>query len=307
MKKRELLVAAMLLIATPFFAQTIKGAGQGRAVVTIFAKHNEVSPTIAQQDVSAKANGKDAGITGWVQFKGANDALEVMILIDAGAHNMGRQFEEIGHFIQSLSPDTKVAVGYMQNGFVSMSGPLTADHKQAAAQLHLPVGPTTNPYFSLSSLAQSWPSKTPGVRREVIMFSDGIDPENRRFDPDDPYVQAAIRDSVRAGLVVYTIFWRSRPESPIQDGQSLLSEVSDATGGHSYWVGTDNPVSFDSYFEDIVRRFDNQYALAFTAHVDRKPVIQTLKLKVEGLGLQVTAPQQVYVEPASAVQPAGAQ
>jgi hypothetical protein len=292
-------VAAALLISTPLVAQTDQ-AGQGHAVVTVFAKHSEVAPTVAQSDVSAKVNGKDAAITGWTQFKGANDGLELVILIDSGARNIGRQLEEITHFIQGLGPDTKVAVGYMQDGIVSMAGPLTADHKQAAGQLHLPAGPSTNPYFSLSSLAQNWPSKTPGVRREVIMFTDGVDPENRRLDPDDPYVQSAMHDSVRAGLVVYAIYWRSRPEAATTDGESLLSEVCDATGGHSYWTGTENPVSFDAYFADIARRFDNQYALSFTAHPERKPTVETFRLKVEGLGLQVTAPQLVLVQGASA-------
>jgi hypothetical protein len=131
------------------------------------------------------------------------------------------------------------------------------------------------------------------------VFCDGIDPNNQRFDPDDPYVQSAIRDSVRAGLVVYAIYWRSRPESATADngGESLLSEVTDATGGNNYSSGLQNPVSFEPFFTDLVRRFANQYALEFTAKLDRKAVVESLKLKIEGLGLQVTAPQQVYVTP----------
>jgi hypothetical protein len=294
-------IAAALLISASLVAQADK-AGQGQAVVTIFAKHSEVAPTVPQSDVSAKANGKDTTITGWTPFKGANDGLELIILIDAGARNLGRQLEEIAHFIQSLGPDTKVAVGYMQNGQVSMGGPLTADHRQAASQLRLPAGPLTNPYFSLSSLAQSWPSKAAGVRREVVMFTDGVDPENRRLDPDDPYVQSAMHDSVRAGLVVYAIYWRSRPDAgeATTDGESLLSELCDATGGHSYWVGTGNPVSFDAYFTDLAHRLDSQYALSFSARPERKPTVETFKLKVDGLGLQVTAPQLVLVQGAGA-------
>jgi hypothetical protein len=42
------------------------------------------------------------------------------------------------------------------------------------------------------------------------------------------------------------------------------------------------------------------YVLDFTARLDHKPTIETFKLKVEGLGLQVTAPQQVYVDRAAA-------
>ena len=289
-----IMAAGMLLMAMPSFAQS---TGQGRAIITIFAKHNEVAPTISQQDVSVKVNGKDSAVTGWAQFKGADDGLELVVLIDGAANNLGRQFDEIKQFVDGLGPQTKIAVGYMQNGRAAMAGPLTADHKQVLSELRLPGGPHANPYFSVSDLAQNWPSRDLKVRREVILLSDGIDPNNQRFDPDDPYVQSAIRDSVRAGLVVYPIYWRSRPESPTADngGVSLMSELADATGGYTYQSGLQNPVSFQPFFTDLVRRFANQYALEFNAHLDRKPAVESMKLKVEGLGLQVTAPQQVFV------------
>ncbi len=280
-----------------------QSTGQGRAVVTVLARHSEVSPNVSQQDVSLKVNGKDAAVAGWTPFKGANAGLELVVLIDSGAHNMGRQFEEIGHLLQSLSPETKVTIGYMQNGYVAMAAPLTADHKKALGELHLPAGPSTNPYFCISSLAQKWPSQDHAARREVLMFSDGIDPENPRFDPDDLYVQSAIRDSVRAGIVIYTIYWRGQPAASqtsltVDGGQSLMNELSDATGGYNYWSGSGNPVSFQPFFDDLLRRFDNQYALDFTARLDRKPAVESAKIKVEGIGLQVTAPQRVFVRPA---------
>ena len=302
MKKISLasfVVVGALLMAIQSFAQDDKAPGHGQAVITILAKHNELAPTVPTQDVSARVNGKDSAVTGWQPFKGANDSLELVILIDSGARNIGRQMEDIEHFIQAQGPDTKVAVGYMQNGRAVMAGPLSADHKQVSSELHLPAGPTTNPYFSISDLAQNWPSQDRKARREVILISDGVDPENRRFDPEDPYLEAAVRDSVKAGMVIFSIYWHTGPggESSTTDGgQSLLSELSQATGGNSYWSGSENPVSFQPYFEDMMKRFDNQYGLEFKAHLDRKPTVETLKLKVEGIGLQVTAPQQVYVD-----------
>jgi len=95
------------------FAQSGDATGQGRAVITIFAKHSEMTPNISQQDVSAKADGKDAGVTGWTPLRGVNGGLELVVLIDGGANNLGRQFDEIKQFIQGLHPDTKAAVGYM--------------------------------------------------------------------------------------------------------------------------------------------------------------------------------------------------
>jgi hypothetical protein len=303
LKLTAVLSAAALLLAAHSNAQSEKGTGQAHAVITVLAKHNEVAPTISQQDVSAKADGKDATVAGWAPYKAPNDSLELMILIDSGARNLGRQFDEIKQFIQVQGPNTKVAIGYMQNGHVEMAVPFSADHKQVVSELHLPAGPTTNPYFTLSDLAPKWPSQDPRARREIVMLSDGIDPENQRFDPDDPYVQSAIKDCVRAGLVVYTIYWRSRPDIggsslSAEGGQSLLGELSQATGGNSYWTGTGNPVSFQPYFDDLMKRFSNQYALEVSAKLDRKPSVETLKLKVEGLGLQVTAPQLIFVHAA---------
>jgi hypothetical protein len=292
-----LLAISLLVAASQGHAQT----GKGRAVVTILTRHSEMVPNLTQQEVTAKINGKDADVIGWMPFKDADDSLELILMIDGGARNLGRQMEEITAFLQSLGPRTKVAVGYMQNGHTALAAPLSVDHNQAVKSLHLPAGGTTSPYFSLSDLAQHWPSQDRNARREVLMLSDGVDPENRRFDPDDLYVQSAIRDSVRAGLVVYTICWVNRSERDdssitVNGGQSLLNELSEATGGYSYWSGAGNPVSFKPYFDDLQRRFANQFALDVAAPLAHKPAVETLKLKVEGLGIQVTAPQQVYVD-----------
>ena len=294
------MVAGALMLTMQGLAQDEKAGGQGQAVITILAKHNEEIPTVPQTDVSVKVNGRDSAITGWQPFKGANDSLELVVLIDSGARNIGRQLDEIAHFIQNQGPDTKVALGFMQNGRAVLAGPLSADHKQVSSELHLPVGPTTNPYFSISDLAQNWPSHDRKARREVVLLSDGVDPENRRFDPEDPYMEAAIKDSVKAGLVIFAVYWRSGPggeNSVVEDGgQSLLSELCQATGGNSYWTGVGNPVSFQPFFDDVMKRLDNQYGVEFKARLDHKPTVETLKLRVEGIGLEVIAPQQVYVD-----------
>jgi hypothetical protein len=274
-------------------------------VVTIFAKHSELAPNISQQDVSVKVNGKESSVTGWAPLRGADDGLELVVLIDGGARNLGRQFDEIRHFVQGLGPHTKVAVGYMENGRAVLAGPLSADHAQVVGELHLPAGPSSSPYFSLSDLAQHWPSQARGVRREVVLLTDGIDPYNQHYDPEDMYVQAAINDSVRAGLVVYTIYWQNRNngggDSMVSvGGQSLMAEVTQATGGNSYGSGMSNAVSFQPFFEDLARRLENQYELSFSARLDRKPAIESLKLKVGGLAVEVDAPQQVFVDRAGA-------
>jgi hypothetical protein len=300
---KRIVYSAVLAVAVLGTAPQViaQATGQGRAIVTVLSRHGEMAPNLTQQDVSAKVNGKDADVTTWEPFKGADDALELVILIDSGARNLGPQLEEIASFLQGQGPRAKVAVGYMQNGRAVLTGPLSTDRKQVAGELHLPAGPTSNPYFSLSDLAQHWPSQDRSARREVLLLSDGVDPEIQRLDPDDPYVHAAVNDSVRAGMVVFTLYWVNRTDRDsssitANSGQSLLIELSQATGGYSYWTGTGNPVSFQPFFEDLNRRFASQYALEFSSRLDRKPDVEQLKLKVEGLGLTVTAPQSVYID-----------
>ena len=145
------------------------------------------------------------------------------------------------------------------------------------------------------------PSTDRSARRVVVMITDGLDPYQRGFDPADPYVQSAIRDSVRAGLVVYSMYWHvlGRADSTAfgaNAGQSLLSEVTSATGGQSYSEGNGNPVSFDPFFTNIRRCLRNQYELDFAAQPGKKPAVETLKLHLEGVNAKVYAPEQVLVE-----------
>jgi len=306
MRKPGIVIGVLVgvLLAAPVFAQG-GNEGQGQAVITVLPAHDgEVPANISQQDLSIKINGKESTIRNWIPLRGQNDRLELVVLIDGAARSsLGSQMGEIGQFVNSLPPQAKVVIAYMQNGVASMTGPLTTDHAQALKGLHLPGGsPGSNasPYFCLSDLARRWPSNDRGARREVVMITDGVDEYNRRYDPEDPYVQAAVTDSVRAGLVVYSIYWRNQGRADstrgaTDTGQNLLLAVTQATGGNSYWEGYGNPISFQPYFRDLDRRLQNQYELTFSAPLKGKPEVENLKLKVSGIAGKVDAPQQVYV------------
>lgn len=299
-------MAALALIgAVPAHAQN---QGQGQAIVTIVPKHdNEIAPNVTQQDLQqVKVNGKQATVTGWRALRGPQNAVELVILIDDSARSsLGRQLEDIQAFVRSLPPNIKAGIAYMQNGRAVFSGPLSTDHEQVLHSLRLPLGGAgldSSAYFCLSDLAQKWPSQDRGVRREVVMVTDGIDYYNRRFDPDDPYVLASVKDAVKAGLIVYSIYWEDegRIDRTVwgnNAGQSLLTEVDEATGGANFWSGMGNPVSFQPYFDDLSRRLRNQYELSFTAPMGGKPEVETFKLKLSVPGSDVEAPQQVLVYP----------
>jgi hypothetical protein len=277
-----------------------------QSVVTVMTKNSEAHASVQSQDFKVQVNGKSTPVSSLTPLRGDRAGLELVILIDSGARNsLGRQLDDMRQFIMSLPPTARVGVAYMQNGRAVFAGPLTPDKAAAAKGLHLPGGiggVSASPYFCLSDLAKNWPSADRENRREVVMITDGLDPYNRRFDPEDPYLQAAIDDSVRAGLVVNSIFWHdtgfaSRTFGGTNAGQSLTTIVTDATGGMNYMQGFGNPVSFIPFFEDLNRRLQNQYELSFLAQAKAKPEIASLKVKLQMPNAKLTAPQKVVVAP----------
>jgi hypothetical protein len=134
------------------------------------------------------------------------------------------------------------------------------------------------------------------------MVTDGVDDYERHYNPDDPYVEAAINDATRARLVVYSIYWmdQGRADQTMyanNAGQNLLQEVTQATGGKSFWQGMGNPVSFQPYFEELTRRLRNQYELGFTSPLNGKPAVQEMRLKLHAPGTEIDAPQRVLMAP----------
>ena len=251
-----------------------------------------------------KVDGKQATITGLTQVASANSPLEVIVLIDGSVRaSLYGQADDIIGFVKEIPSNTQMAFAYMQNGNAALQGPLSSDSAAVEQGLHLTTGtPGSNasPYFCLSDLAKHWPSKVTGARRAVVMITDGVDEYNQHYDPDDPYVRSAIDDSVRAGIVVYTIYWHdqgrgSSTEGETNAGQNLLAAVTQATGGNSYWQGNDNPVSLKPYFDDVRRRLRNEYDLGFTVPIKGKPGIHEINVKANAPSAKVVAPQSVYL------------
>jgi hypothetical protein len=300
-----LFAAGSLLAAGFAVAADQKQETQASTVITILPE-NETPGGIPQDALHLKLDGRQSTITGFTPLREPQSQVEMVVLIDDGARaSLGTQMNDIAKFITSQPSDTKVAVAYMMNGRAVLNGPLTTDHQAAIRNLHLPMvgnaGISGSPYFCLSDLAKNWPSNHANARREVVMITDGVDYYNVRYDPDDPYVQAAMNDAVRAQLIVYAIYWRSadrfdRTLYAANDGQNLLAQLTQATGGASYWQGTGNPVNLTPYFQDINRRIDNQYELAFMTAIGNKPEMQTIQLHVSAHA-KVAAPQEVYVHP----------
>jgi hypothetical protein len=290
-------------------ASTLSGSAQSgvqtQTVVTVMPKSGTEPAIVTESQLQASINGKRSQISSFQPLTGERSGLQMVILIDNSARgSLSLQFNDLKNFIRTMPEGAQVGIAYMQNGRAVIAQNITPDHSLAANALRIPSGaPGDNgsPYFCLSELVRNWPSGNTADRREVLMITDGVDLYNGRgFDPNDPYVQASIADSQKAGVIVHSIFYRDtgrfdRGQWTEAGAQNYLQQVSQATGGRAYWQGFGNPVSFSPFLDDLHRRLANQYELGLLASPRNKAGLQPLKLKTTASGVKVDAPQAVFV------------
>jgi hypothetical protein len=270
---------ALLGALPPLSAQETNTAS---AIVTVISKSAEDGTTVPKQTVSVYENRKLQEVAGWVPLRGQRSGLQLVVLLDDSSRgNLGLQLNDIRNFVTGLPPNAQVAIGYMRNGTPNLVQNFTNDHAQAVKSLRLPTGSAGingSPYFCLSALVKHWPGGDSNVRREVIMVTDGVDRySGRRFDPENPYVRAAVTDAQKAGVIVYSIYYRGAGRfdqnlAVTDGGQNYLTQVSGETGGKVYLEGFGNPVSFSPFLSDIQRKLQNQYELSFVS--TSKPGLQ---------------------------------
>jgi len=297
---------ASCLVAPRLLAQETQPASQ--TIVTALAKGKEAMPTIPENALEVKVDGKKVQPLSWQPY-GQGEVQLVLLLDNSARTSFGRNIEDLSGFIQTLPPNVSVGVAYMQNGAAIFSSPLSKNKADVARGVHLPGGsPGSNasPYFCLQDLAKRWPAAPSAARREVLMITDGVDEYNLRYDPENPYVLAAIDASNRAGLVIFSIYYRDqgRLGSSFYEtdaGQNYLTQVADATGGNFYSAGLTNPVSLTPFLSDLKTRLDNQYELSVPVRPDKKVSYADLKLKTDIGNLKLKAANRVVVQSAGAV------
>ena len=230
--------------------------------------------------------------------------VELWVLIDDGlTKDFGTQFAELKQFVMAQPATTQIGIGYIRNGMVAKTQPLTTDHALAAKAIRLPMGPigiSASPYTALQDLIHQWPASA--AAREVVMVSNGVDPLYGA-GPADPYLDSAVHAAERANVVVYSIYYPGagrfgRFGRQVYWGQNYLAQLSADTGGEFYWIGNLAPVSLSGYFDDINRRLNGQYLLTFLAKPESKGDLHRLEVKTELPHVKVAAPSEVYV-PAS--------
>ncbi|MGI8746297.1 MAG: hypothetical protein ACR2NN_27710 [Bryobacteraceae bacterium] len=272
-----------------------------RMVVTVEAHHSRDVPEVHREDVQAYQGKDRVRVTDWTPLRGEHAGLQLYLLIDDGADtSLGTQIDDLRKFVQAQPASAQIGIAYMRNGAVQLTQAMTADHDRAAKAIRLPLGDygiAASPYQALTDLIQKWPETH--VRREVLMVTSGID-QYYTNGLDNPYLDRAIHDAERAGIVVHSIYFSpaghfAHSYARINWGQSYLSQLADGTGGESYWLGNGNPVSFSPFLDDLRQRLNNQYLLTFAARGEEKAGFQPVKLRTEIPHVELVGADKVYV------------
>jgi hypothetical protein len=289
--KLILRIAVCIGIVTSLSAATVS------MVVTAEPQHGTAPALIDRQDVTVSQDKQRVPVLDWVPLRGDQGALQLYILIDdALPASFSNQLGDLRQFIANQPATTEIGVGYLRYGSIQITQAPTADHDRAAGAFRIPLstpGQSPSPYVSLSELIKKkWPASD--ARREVLLISSGVDLYYRSWDMDDPYLNSAVQDAQRAGVIVYTIYWGDahgvgRGPWSTTMAQGYLTQLTDQTGGESWFEGLGNPVSLHPFLDDLSGRLSEQYRVTFAkSGGGLKPV----RVTTEVPGVKLVAPRK---------------
>ena len=135
------------------------------------------------------------------------------------------------------------------------------------------------------------------------MATDGIDRYDSTEDLQDPYLDEAIDNALRAGIAVSAIYTPGVGHSghsywQTYWGQIFLSRLAEETGGEAYYIGfTGAPVSFTPFLDDVGKRLAHEYLLTVLVKPPKKADWQSIRLMTEVPNADLVAQGKVWVAP----------
>lgn len=297
------LAVGSLILISQSKSQSDSGLVPVRTILTIEARHkNDANiPVLNREDLMAYEQKERLQVTDLAPFAGQNAGLQLFLLLDdTSSSSLGSQLDDLRQFIKTQPETTHVGLGYLHNGTVDIVQNVTSDHDRTAKGLRLPLGSggaMPSPYLSLSDLIRQWPGHA--GRREVVMVTSGIDPLGG-FGPINPYLDAAIDDAQRNGVVVYSIYMPAAGHGGhsffrMNWGQNHLAELSEDTGGEAYMLGVEAPIAFAPYLDKITEQLEHQYAATILMKPQKKGTFRHVRFTTEVPNAEIVAAARVYV------------
>jgi hypothetical protein len=116
----------------------------------------------------------------------------------------------------------------------------------------------------------------------------------------NPDVDSASDVAMRTGTIIHTIYApgagrRGRNYWEATNGQSGIAKLSDVTGGESFFLGLQQPVSFAPYLDQLQNILNNQYLLSVSAQSGKKAQLQNVSINTEVAGVELASADAVWV------------
>ena len=292
-------LATAMALALAFSAAHAAAAVPGDVTLTVTAvpKKNATTPALARDDVQFFVNKERTQIANWRR----SETLYLAVLIDDSLNpTVAGQWNDLKEFFNNQPPSAYIAVFYARNGVAMLAQDFTNDHKLATKALRIPVGggAFSSPYLALQDLMKRFPG-APTDRRSILLVSSGIDYLRGNF-PSSTDLDSTTERAQKQNINVWAIYSpdggrRSRGFFLANRAQSDLTRLSDATGGRAYYLGTNAPVTFGPYLQEISAHLRNQYLLSFRGSGGAKGRFEREKIATELPRLGFLAPSQVFL------------
>jgi hypothetical protein len=308
MRKSVYAFASVLLVAG---FSVVTGAPQAQApatatvttVVTVLGPKFTAPPAISKDDISVYEGKEKAEVKSWTPAQGEKALLQLAIVIDeASSTDLGNQLNDIKAFITAQPKTAGVGVFYASNGGVQPASQFSNDHEAVAKTLRLPLGnfgAYSSIYLSTMSLIKGWP-ETGGVRREILLIADGID--RFRGDPFSPDIQSTYVAAEKAGVILHTLYCSGVGRAGhnmfrVNYGQSNLAQITDKTGGYSFFQGLQTPIAFAPFLEQLDTILKNQYFLSWNTKrpAKGKGELRSYRIRTELRDVDISSSDQVWV------------
>ena len=303
----KLLAGLLLLSFTLFTARTSSAEPQAgvakvpiTTVVSVLGPNYSAPPAVGKSDVVVRTGKVREDIVGWDAAQGDKSALELAILIDDGT-NIGNQLDDLRKFIRAQSKATSVGLFYASSGLTQAVSPFSTDHDAVAQKLRITLGQfriSTSIYLATMDLMSKW--RPSGARREILVIADGID--RFRGDPYSPDVILTIQRAQKAGIIIHTLYARDSDRAGRNSfragyGQSNLAQITDETGGESFFQGFDTPISFTPFLDQLDMVLHNQYFLTFTtlSSTKKNGEYRSFRVSTEQQNVEISGARHVWV------------
>jgi hypothetical protein len=292
-----------LVVLGGVFAATVTAAGAEAVNMTVTAvgKKDTSPPLATRDDVQFYLNKERTQIADWKH----GGKLYLAVLIDDSLESgIANQWNDLKAFLAGQPDTTYVSIAYARNGTAMLAQDFTNDHELAAKALRIPIGgggAFSSPYLALLDLMKRWPASDD--RRSILLISSGIDYFRGGFDLRSPDLDSTISRAQKQNINVWTIYapdagHRGRGFFLASRAQSNLSELSDATGAESYYLGTAAPVTLKPYFDELSTHLSNQYLLTFKASGGAKGRFERARVTTELPYVEFLAASQTFLPPA---------